>query len=453
VDELVLRSNPMSQPPLSMHSSPVVTIRVTAPSLLARARDPYDAPGSPFALCTACGFTGGAQWMSRALGALRGGRDVALPIETSFSALGVIKYAFAFLGALATATFIALTKTWWLSPLIVLAFYAVEVQMLFLFPLAIDRDARPFHASRRLMIRSCGSTRRAVTTVLPIAAFMLAGGLLGRGFVRSWAIGCLAVCIWYEEARQVPVSACQPRGFELGATRPPIVRRETCLIPPRECVAAAGSASILYVSDLHLSRRWTRRIPVDVLRIARSTRPDAIFLGGDLVDNDQGLTALSRLIARLGVVAPVYAVAGNHDARVGVARVRDVVRTAGGDWLGAEPVRIRDGFWACGEVTDVSRVPGVRVLCGHDPADFPRAIDAGFDLVLAGHLHGGQCAWFERGGRQYPGAWINRWTGMRFHDARSGCTMLVSRGAADTLPLRWNCPREVLLCQIQSDSA
>ena len=30
----------------------------------------------------------------------------------------------------------------------------------------------------------------------------------------------------------------------------------------------------------------------------------------------------------------------------------------------------------------------------------------------------------------------------------AGAVMLVSRGVADTLPFRFNCPREVLLCEM-----
>lgn len=55
-----------------------------------------------------------------------------------------------------------------------------------------------------------------------------------------------------------------------------------------------------------------------------------------------------------------------------------------------------------------------------------RARRAGFDLVLAGHLHGGQLVRFELG----------------------PTTLIVSRGAGDSLPLRWRCPREVVLCEI-----
>jgi hypothetical protein len=52
----------------------------------------------------------------------------------------------------------------------------------------------------------------------------------------------------------------------------------------------------------------------------------------------------------------------------------------------------------------------------------------------------------ERNGMLYPGAWFFRWNGLQFLER--SCMMLVSRGMADTLPLRWNCPREVLLCEL-----
>jgi predicted MPP superfamily phosphohydrolase len=89
---------------------------------------------------------------------------------------------------------------------------------------------------------------------------------------------------------------------------------------------------------------------------------------------------------------------------------------------------------------------GWRLLCTHHPGDFPAAAAAGYGLVLAGHLHGGQCVLATRRGRLYPAAWIYRWHGLRF--AEWGAVLLVSRGAGDTLPVRFNCPREVILCMI-----
>ena len=88
---------------------------------------------------------------------------------------------------------------------------------------------------------------------------------------------------------------------------------------------------------------------------------------------------------------------------------------------------------------------GRRMLCTHHPGEFPAAATAGYGLVLAGHLHGGQCVLATRRGRLYPAAWIYRWHGLRF--AEGGAVLLVSRGAGDTLPVRFNCPREVILWQ------
>jgi hypothetical protein len=46
-----------------------------------------------------------------------------------------------------------------------------------------------------------------------------------------------------------------------------------------------------------------------------------------------------------------------------------------------------------------------------------------------------------------PGAFLYRWKGLRFED-KDGKTLLISRGVQDTLPLRWNSPREVLIVGI-----
>ncbi|MEM7388197.1 MAG: hypothetical protein AAF514_24955 [Verrucomicrobiota bacterium] len=62
----------------------------------------------------------------------------------------------------------------------------------------IDRDPNPFRNSPRLT-RQAGGTWRVTATVLPLATHMLTGGLRGKGFLRSWCLGCLAVVLWYEE--------------------------------------------------------------------------------------------------------------------------------------------------------------------------------------------------------------------------------------------------------------
>ncbi|MBI4346171.1 MAG: metallophosphoesterase [Elusimicrobia bacterium] len=228
--------------------------------------------------------------------------------------------------------------------------------------------------------------------------------------------------------------------LEIGASKPLLLREESL-----EGFGLEVPLRLLYASDLHLGWAWSRGLVAELERRVREACPGVVLLGGDLVDPPRGLAQLGELVGRLGALSPVWAVGGNHDRFVGVGAVRAAVERAGGGWLEGRAVETG------GARLEGSLRPAAgslrRVLCAHDPAVFPRAAEAGYRLVLAGHLHGGQCVIGSYGGRQYPGAWLNAWTGLRFE--RAGSTMLVSRGAADTLPLRWNCPREAILCVLR----
>lgn len=208
--------------------------------------------------------------------------------------------------------------------------------------------------------------------------------------------------------------------------------------------AAQAKATLLYISDLHFSER-TPHLSKPVLEIVEQVQPDVVLLGGDMVDSQSGLHQLTNCIQQMQNYCPVWAISGNHEDYVGVELVRDCVEAAGGLWLDGSSqmlgdVRV-DG--SCQPQNDQSLFS---VLCAHDPAVFPQAVVAGYDLVLAGHLHGSQCVFFSYRGRMYPGAWFFRWNGDSFQAGKS--TLIVSRGVNDTLPIRWNCPREVIVCKI-----
>lgn len=198
--------------------------------------------------------------------------------------------------------------------------------------------------------------------------------------------------------------------------------------------AGERKATLLYASDLHLHGR-AGNIVDQVMAAVDEVKPDLVLLGGDLADTAGGLAHLSRLVRASPAVA---AVPGNHDEFTGREVVRGTVREAGGHWLCDGPLEVGSlRIAAEGDMGDV--------LCAHNPAVFPRAVECGFRLVLAGHLHGSQCVWAERNGRLYPGAWFFRWNGDLFEDR--GTTMIVSRGVNDTLPVRWRCPRDVVVCR------
>jgi hypothetical protein len=66
--------------------------------------------------------------------------------------------------------------------------------------------------------------------------------------------------------------------------------------------------------------------------------------------------------------------------------------------------------------------------------------------VLAGHLHGCQLVAFEFRDRLYPGAIFYPYCYLT-HQCGS-TTLVVSRGVSDLIPVRWRCPREVVLCYV-----
>ena len=211
----------------------------------------------------------------------------------------------------------------------------------------------------------------------------------------------------------------------------------------RELVGGASEGSLLYASDIHLRPGNQHQIINELLNMAEKERPGLVLLGGDLVDHRSSVSCLTEVVSRLGRTARVAGVSGNHDRIVGYERVRDAVLAGGGSWLPDGGIEW-GGFEVLGRIEQYSG-RGKAILCSHYPTDFAHAYEAGIELVLAGHLHGWQIVLWKKGEYLYPGAWLSRWNGLRFH--RKGSTLLVSRGVTDLFPLRWNCPREVVLVE------
>ncbi|WKZ56692.1 MAG: metallophosphoesterase [Bdellovibrionota bacterium] len=208
---------------------------------------------------------------------------------------------------------------------------------------------------------------------------------------------------------------------------------------------------ILYISDIHLT---PKRLPILCERLGEvlaHTVPDLTLLGGDIVDSPRGLLALPELLRRLATYpGPIAAVPGNHDFDAGVCRVSATIHDAGIHWLPDGPFRFRTrserNVIVHGEMHSNTTADALHILCGHDPEIFSHPLSRRFQLTLAGHYHGGQVILFRRQGKEYPNSWFFPWSGTRFSEGNA--TLLVSRGVADTLPLRFNCPREVVLCEL-----
>jgi predicted MPP superfamily phosphohydrolase len=130
-------------------------------------------------------------------------------------------------------------------------------------------------------------------------------------------------------------------------------------------------------------------------------------------------------------------------------RVREAIEHGGGTWIhdGVARVTHRRRVIAISGPGAAVPVDGhVRILCAHNPRIWNIVRDVGYDLVLAGHLHGCQIVFFEYRDRLFPGALF--YPGCFLSHHRGSTRIVVSRGVSDLVPIRWRCPREVVLCHV-----
>jgi predicted MPP superfamily phosphohydrolase len=85
----------------------------------------------------------------------------------------------------------------------------------------------------------------------------------------------------------------------------------------------------------------------------------------------------------------------------------------------------------------------LRILLAHGPDQFGWAQQNDFDLMLAGHNHGGQIRLPFLGAILAPSLGGTRYASGVFRRGRS--VMHVSRGTGSLTPVRWNCPPEIAL--------
>jgi predicted MPP superfamily phosphohydrolase len=145
----------------------------------------------------------------------------------------------------------------------------------------------------------------------------------------------------------------------------------------------------------------------------------------------------------------VFAIGGNHDNRVGMNLVREAVEQGNGAWVHEGVVTFAHESRAIAVSGPDSKTrceADVRILCAHNPRIWRAAWQGGYDLVLAGHLHGCQAVLFQFRDRLYPGAIFYPYCYLNHQ--RGATRLIVSRGVSDLIPIRWRCPREVVLCHV-----
>ncbi len=166
---------------------------------------------------------------------------------------------------------------------------------------------------------------------------------------------------------------------------------------------------LLQISDIHLSAFLSEAEFARAIDAAVELRPDIALVTGDLISSrGDPLDACIRQLARLKADAGVFGCMGNHERYVGVENhVAETAARAGIRFLRGRSQALRFGN-AVLNLAGVDYqslagkqlylrgaerllVPGAcNVLLSHNPDVFPVAARQGYNLLLAGHTHGGQ---------------------------------------------------------------
>jgi predicted MPP superfamily phosphohydrolase len=245
-------------------------------------------------------------------------------------------------------------------------------------------------------------------------------------------------------------------GVVWGSVEARCLRRRVLDLGIRGLPPELDGVTILHVSDIHAGHGPGLAMLERTVAWSDELRPDLIALTGDLVTRARGIDRLQCGAAALAATARIgaYAVTGNHDhgdatdpfadgstvdeldgfellrgARTAVELRGRAISIVGVD--AAAPGRLR-----LAEAPGlVDRTADLRLLLCHFPSVLDGLPPGAFQLVLSGHLHGGQICIPAPGGRlglAHPRA--------RYREGlyqREGTLMHISPGLGTTfLPFR-----------------
>jgi uncharacterized protein len=212
--------------------------------------------------------------------------------------------------------------------------------------------------------------------------------------------------------------------------------------------------TILHLTDLHFCGTPDRSFyHVIVDRCMQAGVPDLIALTGDVVDSHWHHRWIIPVLGRLRCNIAAYAILGNHDAWRDVSQIRRRLRRIGMHVIGngwelmdvrGTPLAIigHEGPWFT-PPPDLAGCPddAFRLCLSHTPDNIDWARRQHIDLVLAGHVHGGQIRLPVLGSVFVPSRHSRQYDAGTFY--RPPTVMHVSRGLAGQHPLRFFCNPEV----------
>jgi len=150
---------------------------------------------------------------------------------------------------------------------------------------------------------------------------------------------------------------------------------------------------LVQFSDTH--HKGDRAYLASAVAQINALSPDFVCFTGDLIEHADHLPEALEVLK--GIEAPLYGVPGNHDyvSKADFRVINDAFAATGGRWLLNEKVTLAGKINLMGAVCDnpdfCQPVEGMKnIVLMHYPEFVDKLADKNFDLMLAGHSHGGQ---------------------------------------------------------------
>jgi predicted MPP superfamily phosphohydrolase len=220
--------------------------------------------------------------------------------------------------------------------------------------------------------------------------------------------------------------------------------------------------TILHLSDLHFCGSPNRSFYRYVLDRCAAWDPDILAVTGDYVDSDEHRRWIVPMLSRLRWREAAFAIMGNHDQWYEPPKIRRRLKrlgmyVLGNSWteitLRGQPMVVigNEGPWYKPPTGSIGAPRERFRLClSHTPDNMPWARREGIDLMLCGHVHGGQIRVPVIGSIIVPSRYGRRYDCGTFTEGPT--VMHVSRGLGAEQPLRFNCAPEVTLITLQREA-
>lgn len=230
---------------------------------------------------------------------------------------------------------------------------------------------------------------------------------------------------------------------------------------------------IAQISDLHNAEMGKNN--EKIIKMLVEAKPDMIAITGDLIDSRRTDIAVALAFAEEAVkIAPCYYVTGNHEARIeNYDELKSGLEALGVTVLDNEKTQIvKDGEAITlmgimdpqfdkntkSKKTVVKRYlralrddgDGFTVLLSHRPEVFEVYVDYEVELVLSGHVHGGQFRIPFIGGLYVPNqGFFPKYDAGLYSDGDTN--MIISRGIGNSaFPFRINNRPEVVIVELKT---